>query len=1047
MDETDAQTLALESGELPVDVEAPVDASEATTERQKSWFGYGRNWLSLFVVAVCTGYVLFLVRIDLVFLNTTPTGGDMGAHVWGPAFLRDYLLPNGQLTGWTKDWYQGFPAYTFYMIVPSLAIVLLDVGIFAPNVWWGALGLVVLAGIGVGISWWATRHFAKWARWCVYVASVVVWLACLDLPYAIAFKLVAVSGLIAFPGAILFLGRSLGLRQPGPELMCFASIFFLSDRWLFHIYGGNIASTMAGEFAFSISFTLSIIALGLVARGVATGKYRGLAAATLGLAAMCHVIPAFFVAIGAIVLVVLRPTWRSIKWTMLVGPTSVLLAMWWYLPFYGHSDYLNDMGWEKIGVVRDSATCAGELSWDILKLYLWPVDRVGDNPVMFMGMYVFILAIIGAILSVLMMVRAGIFFAIITGISVLAFAYMPQDRFWNARVLPFYYLSVYMLAGIGAALLVRVFVLVMRGRWIDVPLWGNVMVITTTTLVFVIVMGLWTRQFPGGQVLPAIPKSASGESKFDGYSIGPFSTRQKGTPVRGWAKWNFEGIERKPGTDAAGRINTKDSNEYFSMINTMKAIGQDKDRYGCGMAYWEFDNDFLGKYGTPMSPMLLPYFTDGCIGSMEGLYFEASSTTPFHFGLQSELSQKPSRAERMDSHLGFSCHEEAYSPYDHDAGVKHLQLLGVRYYMVWSAKQKQDASEDSRLSLVADNGVWRVYEVAGWKAVQPLEYLPAKWTDVEDNIHSWVKPAWEWFNDESQWPIYRASGGPDDWPSMSAADASAPRIATQDPDLNVTNLLIDQQHISFDVDKVGTPVVIRTSYFPNWEATGADGPWRVTPNFMVVTPTSTHVELSYGSDPIEWVGYGLSLIGLLLLILIGRKQDAPSDDPVFEWFGDRELRAEDEFWSEVRAQEAVPHPPPPEGSMYATGTMPKVLTMDDIYRMEREEQQSGSATSADDAFRLEPPPVAEPSESPVPPAPAPHAAPLVPTLPPAAAVPPAAVPPAAVPPAPPEPAPAVSEPVEQIGQAEQPGQLEQAPPSSSPAPDPHDSGSQQPENE
>ena len=32
---------------------------------------------------------------DLVFDDTTPTGGDFGAHVWGPAFLRDHLLTSG----------------------------------------------------------------------------------------------------------------------------------------------------------------------------------------------------------------------------------------------------------------------------------------------------------------------------------------------------------------------------------------------------------------------------------------------------------------------------------------------------------------------------------------------------------------------------------------------------------------------------------------------------------------------------------------------------------------------------------------------------------------------------------------------------------------------------------------------------------------------------------------------------------------------------------------------------------------------------------------
>ena len=35
----------------------------------------------------------------LWFDNTTPTGGDMGAHVWSPAYLRDVLLPAFRLTG------------------------------------------------------------------------------------------------------------------------------------------------------------------------------------------------------------------------------------------------------------------------------------------------------------------------------------------------------------------------------------------------------------------------------------------------------------------------------------------------------------------------------------------------------------------------------------------------------------------------------------------------------------------------------------------------------------------------------------------------------------------------------------------------------------------------------------------------------------------------------------------------------------------------------------------------------------------------------------
>ena len=51
------------------------------------------SWVTLVVVAACAGFVFDAVHPDLIFRNTTPTGGDMGAHVWGPRYLREHLLP------------------------------------------------------------------------------------------------------------------------------------------------------------------------------------------------------------------------------------------------------------------------------------------------------------------------------------------------------------------------------------------------------------------------------------------------------------------------------------------------------------------------------------------------------------------------------------------------------------------------------------------------------------------------------------------------------------------------------------------------------------------------------------------------------------------------------------------------------------------------------------------------------------------------------------------------------------------------------------------
>lgn len=57
------------------------------------------------IVGLCCAFVFWQLQPSLILADTTPTGGDLGAHVWGPAFLRDELLPRFQLSGWTPDWY------------------------------------------------------------------------------------------------------------------------------------------------------------------------------------------------------------------------------------------------------------------------------------------------------------------------------------------------------------------------------------------------------------------------------------------------------------------------------------------------------------------------------------------------------------------------------------------------------------------------------------------------------------------------------------------------------------------------------------------------------------------------------------------------------------------------------------------------------------------------------------------------------------------------------------------------------------------------------
>jgi hypothetical protein len=66
---------------------------------------------------------------------------------------------------------------------------------------------------------------------------------------------------------------------------------------------------------------------------------------------------------------------------------------------------------------------------------------------------------------------------------------------------------------------------------------------------------------------------------------------------------------------------------------------------------------------------------------------------------------------------------------------------------------------------------------------------------------------------------------------------------------------------------LGTPVLVKVSYFPNWHATGAAGPYRVTPNLMVVVPTAHDVSLHYGASTADRAGQVLTLGGLVGLAI------------------------------------------------------------------------------------------------------------------------------------------------------------------------------------
>jgi hypothetical protein len=751
------------------------------------------RWIGFVTTAVASLYVWFTLQPDLLLTNTTANGGDTGAHVWWPAYLRDHILPKWRLSGWAPDWYAGFPAGAFYFPLPSLLVVLLDV----------------------------------------------------FMPYNVAFKLVTALGPVLLPVAAYAFARGIGARWPAPPLFAVATLPFLFYTG-YTIWGGNLASTLAGEFSFCIALALGLFFLGALARALDDRSGLALPAALLAATVMSHLIVAVFVAVGAIVIWLQRRPLRNLSLAVAVAGVGFLLTAIWTVPLVLRLGYTTDMGWTK-------------------EPPLGPNHNLLPNDLR----WAFAMAAVGAVIGLVRRRRASNGLLIMAVVFGAAFVVIPEARLWNARLLPFYYLVVLFLAAQAVAELVvpltRVVPRIGTALWHVISAPDPEPELPAVDPAAAPVLGppeppvppdpgLPDPGLPPAVRRPPVPAWAVSAVVVAVALVGAMQyTHRTRSFLPAWIRWNYSGYEAKPAYA-----------EFREVITTMGKLP-------AGRALWE-PSSGIDRYGTTLALELLPHFTDGRIGSMEGLYFESAATTPYHFMVVSALAKSPSNPVRGLQYRTLA---------DFELGVAQMRLMGVRYYMAQSDEAKAKADASPGLQLVTETGSpgvtpqvarWKIYEVLDSPLVEPLRNEPVV-VDGLSHKH-WLGPSAAWFDDASALDRPLADGGPAEWVRARAAEARfTPKKPV--PAVTVSNIASDDDSVSFDVSEPGVPVVVKTSYFPNWQVSGAKGPWRASPNLMVVVPTGTHVSLRYGRSGVDWAGILLTVSGLLGLAGLARWRLVP----------------------------------------------------------------------------------------------------------------------------------------------------------------------------
>jgi hypothetical protein len=142
----------------------------------------------------------------------------------------------------------------------------------------------------------------------------------------------------------------------------------------------------------------------------------------------------------------------------------------------------------------------------------------------------------------------------------------------------------------------------------------------------------------------------------------------------------------------------------------------------------------------------------------------------------------------------------------------------------------------------------------------------------------------EWYDDVDNLDRWVVADGPEDWPRIESLDERSTQPLRVPADA-VSNVVVEDHRISFHTTAVGVPHLVKVSYFPNWIAEGADGPWRAAPSLMVVVPTSEDVTIEFENTWAETGGLILSLAGIAVLIGFGvaglrRRKVAVSSDSV-----------------------------------------------------------------------------------------------------------------------------------------------------------------------
>ena len=680
-------------------------------------------------------------------------------------------------------------------------------------------GAIVLAGFALTLHAKIKKLPLRLRWFTIIVLGVLVGIS---MPLNVAFKIVLISGFVFQPLAVWYAAKPYKINSNWTALM--SLIFTYSTA--FFIQGGNAMSALVGEFSYNIGFTLAIFCFGII-----SNKHsKPLAILLGGLVALTHVI-AFIFLVGLISIKLIHSVEnRKDRLWLLAGLFGVMSAVL----SAGLANVLASLVLVG-GSLYKARASASTLILPHLKFFVptivlsswWLIPFVATRD-----------SITNPNLGKIWGPDAllGIFWVLApAGIIIALFNLWKYKKSELSEFESVWTFSTVLFLGLFYTTPAEVF---WNGRIIPFVYFSIIMLIAASCYKLLAEMRAEEMDITEASIGRMVKMVSLAILAV--VAIGVYDTVFIASAY-------FDGFA---GSD--------EEEEFFEITAMVQDLAETS---GCGTIQTEMlgEDDDFGRYGSPLALIYLPHYTDGCIGTGIGLYTESSATALFQRSNHHTVSSDPRLV---------SISEDTPAA-DLDLGLQQMRQLGNRWYMAHSDEMKAQADvlvEKQQLTFVDQTSVWSLYEVVGHNLAETIDPTAIEFSEL--SYEEWREKQLEEFSNSSDGTVSAQGEAPSSIASFTTEEGDI-KTAVNDGEVTV-------------LGAGNLPVIIKQSYHPYWSAEGADGPYPVGPNMMLVYPESENFTLTWVQpdwvQPLRWIAMILSSVLLYAYVFDTRSMFSKKED-------------------------------------------------------------------------------------------------------------------------------------------------------------------------